>query len=106
MKYFAIIFIVLGLLLAAFMAVFFGAIHADFVWMLHNRYGRPQPQGLTYEHLFHWTMVATQRGIDAENLCGYLSATYLASLGVILLYWSRDKKKLRSIARGDGTPTV
>jgi hypothetical protein len=106
MKYFAIILMVLGVLLAAFMVVFFGAIHADVVWMLHNRYGPPQPQGVSYEHLFHWTMVATQRGIDAENLCGYLSAAYLVSLGVILLAWGRDKKKLRSISRGDGTPTV
>ena len=107
MKYLAVTLIGLGVLVALFVLVAVGGIHSSADIMLRDRYGAFVPQeSAAYKNLYFWTQVGFKRGFAAENLAGYLCAGFLVIVGTLLLAWSCDRKKLRSLQQGEETRTV
>jgi hypothetical protein len=107
MKYLAVTLIVLGTLVGIFVFVAVGGIHGSADLMLRDRYGAFVPQeSATYKNLYFWAQLGFKRGFAAENFAGYLCAGFLVTLGAILLAWSCDRKKLRSLQQGEATRTV
>ena len=97
-RVFGIALLLLGV--GALLFCFFGIrpLHAHVTWYLPHFFGSQRAAQVTYDDLFRYAQQLTEARGRAELRFWYLLAGSSSLLGVVLLAWSRDRRRLCSVS--------